>query len=186
MMKIKNHLYLFIAGFILFSSCEQHLDHAKGLKYYTAVIAAMDSTTSQVNSCIHMVLHGAEIATQRPDRKLDSSNVIALKKSYEKASLTLNYGIRKLSDMEEIDNEIDLKGKILAHFKNTKTLMDSALPETIQILGNGIDNLTTQQKESIHQFKTRSIELQKESAELDNLFIDFKTKYQITDEELKK
>ncbi|MGZ4056916.1 MAG: hypothetical protein ACXVPU_02875 [Bacteroidia bacterium] len=178
--------FLFITSFILLFSCGQKISHDKEVAYLTTFTTIMKGTTDTINIFWDQLVEAAESARQNQDLKLDSSYIDRLNKSYQKSTLILSSSIAKLSAVEEIDQEINLKEKTMTHLKNTKALQESALPHVINALSIGLDKLTEEQRESFKKFKEKGGELQAESAELEKLAHEFVDKHKITSEELAK
>lgn len=185
-MKTNIRPFIFIASLILLFSCGQKISHDKEVTYLTTFATVMNVTTDTVNVFWNQLVEAAMTARQNQDMKLDSSYIFQLNKSYEKSTATLSSAIAKITAVEELDYEINLKEKTMAHLKNTKLLQESSIPHVISALSIGLGKLTDEQRESFKKFKKTSGELQMESAVLEKLAHDFADKHKITPEELTK
>ncbi len=183
-MNKSNSLVLLITSLILFCSCGQPVSHDKEVGYYVAIATEMNNTTAMVNAFWHQTLEAATAAQQNQNMKLDSSYMDTLYKSYQISTLALSKSIDRLSLIPEIDQNINLKERTLAHLKDTRKLQESALPDVLKVLTTGLGNLTDTERESFKEFQSRGGELLAAAAELEKLFLDFQNEHQITSEDL--
>ncbi len=170
----------------IFTSCDNKVDHEKAVSFYRTISAEMTIASKTVNDFWHQMTTAAEAAQNNPDKKIDSTYADSLYRTYESADLVLSKAIDNISKLEEADPELNLKEKTLTHLKDTKTIQESSLPDVIQILRDGLDKMTTEQRESFLNFQTKGGKMQKDAEILKLDAAIFMKKYGITQEELER
>lgn len=184
-MKTKLFCSLLIC-IVIFTSCENKVDHEKAVSFYRTISAEMITASETVNGFWDQMTTAAEAAQNSPDKKIDSTYADSLYRLYESANLALTKAIDNISGLEEADPELNLKEETVLHLKETISIQESAIPDVIQILRNGLDKMTTVQRESFLDFQTKGGKLQKDAEILKLNAEIFMKKNGITDEELER
>jgi len=180
----KTNILLFIISVFLFSSCEKQVSNEKQILYYTTVGIEMKNTSILVNDFFHQTVKIIKEAQEVHDKKIDSSKITLFTESYHESIFTLSKAINKLTTLKEIDQDINLKEKVLAYYKEVMMLQEATIPHLINVLNNGVDNITDKEREVFKNFQIRTPELQLKANELQKLSLDFQEKHHITEEQL--
>ena len=187
-METNYRLLLFIAGFILFSSCScgQTVSHDKAIEYYIIVATEMKNSSKIVNDLVQVTAMAYIAAEQDQKKMLESGYIDTLINYYDVSTIALGKSIDKLSTVCEIDQSINLKARSLTLLIDIKTLIDSSWPPMIKILSRGLGQPTDKERELLEKLMLIVDELKTANADVEKLARDFRDKHNITNDDIKK
>jgi hypothetical protein len=185
-MKIKTTTLLLISSLVLSFSCGQAIDHEKEVRYYVVLNKIRIETAKPVYNCIQAMSFGYSATfTKKPGDKMDSNTINWLKKMYPLAIQALDSAIYKLNAIEELDSEINLKGKMLSYYRDSKTFLESAEPKFIDMLTVKNGELTNEERQTYSKLTNESKKLNEKEISFDDVFVEFRDKHHVTGTELK-
>ncbi len=125
-------------------------------------------------------------ARQSSDHQLDKPQVDTLQNHLDTIVADINSKIQKLKAISEVDKDLNLKDRTIAYLTEARQLQENAIPVILQLLTNGLDKITGEQRVALKNFMEEGGKMQQESIELQNAVLDYYKKYNITDEEINK
>jgi len=182
---ISRILLLFIS-LIFISACEQKINHDEKVHYYASITTAVNQTTTSVNNCWNQTRTAARLAQQNQDLILDSTYIDTLNKSLQSSIITLSKSIYKISSISEVDQDLDFKNRVLDHLIDTKQLQERNFPVIFKLLANGPGTLSEDEMKTMERTESIAREIQAEELALKKLSVTFKSKHDITKEDLIK
>ncbi|MBU0490074.1 MAG: hypothetical protein KKA07_18055 [Bacteroidetes bacterium] len=185
-MKTNSMLFLIIASITLMVSCGKKISHEEKVKYYVTVVKELGEATIAVNEFWYETMNGMETAQRNADKKLDSATVVKLDQMFTLSTEALITAIDNLLKLAEVDEDINLKEKVLAYLNDTKKLQEASLPIIIRGLADGLDSMADQDRGTFVEFQSKGRELQKNSEDLEKLARTFLDKHNITKEDVVK
>ena len=178
---------LFIATFLLsLTSCGQKASHQQAIDYITSIGTQMLDSKSKIETFWDEMKSGMLTARQSSNHQLDKPQVDTLQNHLDTIVADINSKIQKLKAISEVDKDLNLKDRTIAYLTEARQLQENAIPVILQLLTNGLDKITDEQRVALKNFMEEGGKMQQESIELQNAVLDYYKKYNITDEEINK
>jgi hypothetical protein len=168
------------------TSCGQTSSHQEDLNYYTTIALQMKDIVPKVQNFWERMKQGVLSAKQNQDQKLDKPTLDTLKGSLTKILTDLDSKIKKINSLNETDKNLNLKQTVAIYLEETKQLQQTAIPKVLELLENGLNKITDEQKEAVKQFSEKGQELQIKSTQIEDLSLEYQKKHNITSNELDK
>jgi len=172
--------------FTLLLSCGRNVSHEDALKHFVSIASESNKTILKVNKFISQLKEAALTAQNSKSTKLEEYYLDSLNLMLDKINENLDSSIVKISLVDELDKNSKFKEIILGQLKDIKPLLDSVTTVSICFLRIGIDNLTDKQLKELEKFENQANVIKEKQSELIKADIDFRDKYNISDEELTK
>jgi hypothetical protein len=125
-------------------------------------------------------------AKRNQDQKLDKATLDSLKTSLSYIVTDLDTKIKTVNAINKTADNLNFKQAILSYLTETKQLQETSITKILELLENGLDKISDQQKEALQQFATKGQELQAKSTDIEALSLEYQKEYKITNDELKK
>jgi hypothetical protein len=170
---------------VLFFMCQNPNDHSKKIEYYVALQKDANKQSRVINEYIYKLATPFKDFYYNPDATVDKTRIDSINKSSELVKLSIINSINNLSELKEIDTEINLKEKCIRFYTETESYLDSMTYQITKVLIIGIKNATDEQKKAIMELASKREIFKKSQEELSSSFNEFLIKYNITPEELK-
>lgn len=185
---ISTLIYCFSAfSFLLpVSSVAQNISHQDGLIYYTTIAAQVKDAAPKMQGLWGQVQQSVMTAGENKSHQLDRAGLDILKNASAQNINDLERKIRAVSALHETDPDLNLKESCINLFADAKNIQQSAMPQILAVLEKGIDKINSQQTSTLKSFLSKGQELQYKLRDIQNLFISFQNKHNITGEELRK
>ena len=189
-MKIKFSSLIFCFSIFFFllsrSSVAQNITHQDDLIYYTTIAAQVKDAAPKMQGLWGQVQQSVMTAGENKSHQLDRAGLDILKNASAQNINDLERKIRAVSALHETDPDFNLKVSCINLFTDAKNIQQSAMPQILAVLEKGIDKINSQQTSTLKSFLSKGQELQYKLRDIQNLFISFQNKHNITGEELRK
>jgi hypothetical protein len=178
--------FSFLAILICLSSCGQKTSHKDALNYCVTIQQQVAASKKAYDISFGEIKIQIKNAQQSDTKKIDKVIVDTLRKHFENFIEGLDKNIEILQSVKETDTEIDFKNKTLAYLNALKKLELMSMPQTFDLLENGLNTLTAKQKEDNKNVFIQSETVKNTNTDSQKAFLDYLKKYDIKDEELMK
>lgn len=187
-MKLKHYVfYLLIFPLSLpATSCGQTSSHQDDLNYYTTIALQIKDIVPEVQSFWQQMKQGVLSAKENQNQKLDKPTLDTLKGSLARILNDLDAKIKKINSLKETDKSLNYRQTVATYLEETKELQQTAIPKILELLENGLDKITDEQKEALKQFSAKAQQLQIQSTRIGDLSLEYQKKHNITNNELDK
>ena len=178
--------FLLLTICICFSSCGQKISHQDALNYCVTIQQQVATSKKAYDISLGEIKIQVKNAQRSETKKIDKEIVDTLRKHFKNFIAGLNKNIEILNSVKEIDTQIDFKNKTFNYLNALKKLELISMPQIFNLLENGLNTLTAQQKEDNKSILSQSEKVKNTNIESQKAFLDFLKRYGIKDEELKK
>jgi hypothetical protein len=182
----KRHLLQLAICLLVLASCNRNADHQAALKYYVTVAANTNEVSSRLTNFWTSVAKNVEVAKHSPGKKLDPLQIDTLRLSFNETLVEIEDVIDTLKNLKEVDEDINLKEKILVHLEGVRDIQHSAIPEVLKILSDGLSGIDSLHVNALQNSNMQATALQGMNTELQNSGENFRLQHGISAEELNK
>lgn len=180
------YCFLFLGFFPTPNAFAQSITHQDGLIYYTTIAAQVKDATPKMQGLWGQVQQSVLTAGENKTHQLDRTNLDNLKNISSQNINDLERKIRAISALHETDPDLNLKELSISLLTDAKNIQQSAMPQILAVLEKGMDKINGQQTSTLKSFLSKEQELQYKLRDIQNLFISYQNKHNITGEELRK
>lgn len=187
-MKLYNRQFV-LSALIIFTSLNSYSqisNHQDDLIFYTTIAAQVKDAAPKMQGLWGQVQQSVLTAGENKIHQADRASPESLKNASSQNINDLDRKIRAVSALHENDSALNLKELCINLLTDAKNIQQSSMPQILFVLEKGIDKINAQQTSALKSFLSKGQELQYKLRNIQNLFISYQNKHNITGEELRK
>ena len=140
---------LFLTHAVSITSCGLATSHEEALTYYTTIALQMKDVVPKVQAFWGQMKQGIMTAKRSQDQKLDKATLDSLKTSLSYIVTDLDTKIKTVNAVPKTADNLKFKQAILSYLTETKQLQETSMAKVLELLENGLDKISDQQKEAL-------------------------------------
>ncbi len=179
-MSKKISFFLIIIVFIL-TGCSTQLNHQKSIDLFVGVQMPIYKTKEEISKCNSVGLQIVHQILDRNNKPADLNLLDSLNTHYEILNSRINFYIKSIDSLQEIDKELNIKEKSSKYLITVRGMFNECHVFLAKICKTGISN---ENKKQVYENMALIKEADKMGEELHKTLSQFVEKYKITDEEL--
>ncbi len=175
-----------LSVFISTAGAAQTITHADEVSFYANLQRNYKDIPLKVQGLWGQTSTLIMTTQQNQTHRIDNVAANSLKSSSSQNINDLSRAIRAIAAMDETDNDIALRQNVVNFLSDIKSTQETAIPNITNVLLRGTDKMTPQETTMIKVFISKGRELQTQQSRIEYLFSNYRSKHNISADELKK